>query len=342
MAAMWSDLWEKNLPELALRYDFVIQGMSYLSFIIVVGVKCLGIIFHGPEFNSSVYKATVNDTIFESAPQLSLVGRIYLSSGYGTSASALSAVSSLACLCKVHIQAFLKRHQEELSKASILGKILVAASFLPVFVLSDIYKLGFGAMIHLWSNTIPAVNILVGIGLRPLLGFYIIGNLVKDMKIPNVQRGVLCEMLVFNPWPKTHHGKRIGLFITAFVFLLYGASLPFIIANPEPQHTQWTPDPNNTDYNIWISDTGKRLWVASISFLVIGFLASVSTILTILFENKLVAWIVSKFLKEEKDDVKECSNQPSKLHHNNDNVKEKMNESVQRGKGVSTRKTQEI
>ena len=56
-------------------------------------------------------------------------------------------------------------------------------------------------MIHLWSNTIPAVNILVGIGL-PLLGFYIIGNLVKDMKIPNVQRGVLCEMLVFNPRAK--------------------------------------------------------------------------------------------------------------------------------------------
>ena len=186
-------------------------------------------------------------------------------------------------------------------------------------------------MIHLWSNTIPAVNILVGIGL-PLLGFYIIGNLVKDMKIPNVQRGVLCEMLVFNPWPKTPHGKRIGLVITAFVFLLYGASLPFIIANPKPQHTQWTPDPNNTDYNIWISDTGERLWVASISFLVIGFLASVSTILTILFEDKLVAWIVSKFLKEEKDDVKNCSNQPSKLHQNNGNVKEKINESVQRGK----------
>ena len=134
MAAMWSDLWEKDLPELALVYDFVIQGMSYLSFII--GVKCLGIIFHGPETKGLVDKATVNETIFESALQLALVARIYLSSGYGTYASALSAASSLACLCKVHIQAFLKRHQEELSRASILGKIFVAASFLPVFVLS--------------------------------------------------------------------------------------------------------------------------------------------------------------------------------------------------------------
>ena len=116
-------------------------------------------------------------------------------------------------------------------------------------------------------------------------------------------------MLVFNLWPKTPHGKRIGLVITAFVFLLYGASLPFMIANPEPQRTQWTPDPNNTDYNNWISDTGKRLWVASISFLVIGFFAFVSTILTYLFEDKVVAKIVSRFLKqskEEEDDIKEA------------------------------------
>ena len=318
MASMWSNLWEKDLPELALVYDFVIQGMSYLSFVIVIGVKCLGIIFHGPESKGLVCKATVNETIFESALQLSLVTRIFLSSGYGTSASALSAVSSLVCLCKVHIQAFLKRHQEELSKASILGKILVAASFLPVFLLSDIYKLGFGAMIHLWSNTIPAVNILVGIGL-PLLGFYIIGILIKDMKVPNVQRGVLSEMLVFHLWPKTLHGKRIGLVITVFIFLLYGAPLPFIIASPEPQNNQWTIDPKNTDYNNWMSDTGERPWVSSISFLVIGFFAFVFTILTYLFEDKVVAKIVSRFLKqskEEEDDIKEASTKLSKIIQN--------------------------
>ena len=261
MAALWSDLWEKDLPKLALVYDYVIQGMSYLSFIIVIGVKCLGIIFHGPESKGLVCKATVNETIFESALQLTLVGRIFLSSGYGTSASALSAVSSLVCLCKVHIQAFLKRHQEELSKASILGKIFVAASFLPVFVLCDMFKLGFVALIAVWSKIIPAVNMLVGIGL-PLLGFHIAGILIKDLEIPNVQQGVLSQMLVFYPWPKTLHGKRFGLVVTVFIFLLYGAPLPFIIASPEPQYTQWTKDPNNTDYNDWMSDTGERLWVS--------------------------------------------------------------------------------
>ena len=135
VAAQWSDLWENNMPEVAVGYDLVIQGMSYLSFVIVIGVKCLGVISHGPETQSLVHKATVNETIFESALQLSLVARIFFSSGYGTTASLLSAVSSFTSIGKVHVQTFLKRHKEELSKTSILGKILVAASILPVFVL---------------------------------------------------------------------------------------------------------------------------------------------------------------------------------------------------------------
>merc|ERR1719336_160764 len=90
--------------------------------------------------------------------------------------------------------------------------------------------------------------------------------------------------------------------MTVFIFLLYGAPLPFIIASPEPQNNQWTKDPNNTDYNNWMSDTGERLWVSSTSFLVIGFFAFVSTILTYLFENKVVAEIVSRFLKQPKEE----------------------------------------
>ena len=87
VAAMWSDRWEKHLPEVAVGYDIVIQGMSYLSFVILIGVKCLGTISHGPETYNLVQKATINETIFESALQLALVMRIFLSSGYGTSAS---------------------------------------------------------------------------------------------------------------------------------------------------------------------------------------------------------------------------------------------------------------
>ena len=112
------------MPEVALGYDFFIQGMAYLSFAIVVGVKCLGVFSHGPETKSLVHKATVNETIFESALQLSLVARIFFSSGYGTWASALSAASSLASIGNVQVQTFLRRHKEKVSKASFLGENL--------------------------------------------------------------------------------------------------------------------------------------------------------------------------------------------------------------------------
>ena len=254
VAAMWSHLWENDLPQVELGYDFLIQGMSYLSFAIVVGVKCLGIFSHGPETKSLIHKATVNETIFESALQLSLVARIFFSSGYGTWASALSAASSLASIGNVQVQTFLRRHKEKVSKASILGKIFVATSILPVFVLSDIFKLGWSTLVPLWSDTLSAVNILLGIGL-PVLAFYIMGILIKDLEVLNIQEGVLCQMLVFYLWPKTHHGKRIGLVMTAFISLLYLASVPFVIANPETQNEQWTTDQNNTDYIDWMSTT---------------------------------------------------------------------------------------
>ena len=59
-------------------------------------------------------------------------------------------------------------------------------------------------------------------------------------------------------------------------------------------------DNRSKQHNDWMSKTGKRLKAFSISFLVIGILAFVLTILTVLFEDKLVASIVSKFPKQYK------------------------------------------
>ena len=177
----------------------------------------------------------------------------------------------------------------------------------------------------------------MGIGL-PVLGLYVMGNLMKDKMVPNIQRGVLCQMLVFYLWPRTGHGRRIGLVMTFFIFLLYLAWVPFVIANPETQNTgQWTTtDPNNTDYNSWMSETGWRLWVASVFFLFVGILAFVLTLLIVLFEDKLVASVVAKFPKqpkekeeekkedgeEENKDTKETSN------HENDNCIELTDENT--------------
>ena len=60
--------------------------------------------------------------------QLSLLSRIYLSSGIVTSAGLLSVISSVFFIAKTGVQNFLQRHEEKLSEASTLGKICLAAS----------------------------------------------------------------------------------------------------------------------------------------------------------------------------------------------------------------------
>ena len=100
-AAQWSDVWEKAVPDVASVYDYTIQGMAYLSSALIVGVKCLGVFCHGPETRRLVFRATKDKTIFEAATQLGLLVRIFMSSGVGSSASRLSAVSSIVVIGKV-------------------------------------------------------------------------------------------------------------------------------------------------------------------------------------------------------------------------------------------------
>ena len=64
--------------------------------------------------------------------------------------------------------------------------------------------------------------------------------------------------------------------------------------------TNSSEKPFDKDYNNWTSETREHLWTASISVLVVRILAFVLTFLTILFEDKVVASIVSKFPKQSK------------------------------------------
>ena len=80
-AAMWSDRWEKNLPNLALAYDFTLQGMAYLSAAIVLGIKCLGVFSHGPGTKRFIHNATITETKFEAALQLTLLSGLSLTTG---------------------------------------------------------------------------------------------------------------------------------------------------------------------------------------------------------------------------------------------------------------------
>ena len=166
MAAWWSDVWEhataQNLPEIACVYDFT---MACLSFTIIVALKCLGVLCHGPKTTQLVFQDTKTETIFEAANQLMLLLRLAFSSGRVTEASFLSAISSIVLIGRVGVQNFLTRHHDELSSTTLLGKICVAASVLPVFILVAFVKISTAAYISVWNDNIIPFTMVFGIGL---------------------------------------------------------------------------------------------------------------------------------------------------------------------------------
>ena len=78
---MWSDRWEKNLPTLAPVYDITLQGMAYFSAVTVLGIKCLGVFSHGPGTKRFIHNATITETNFEAALQLTLLSGLSLTTG---------------------------------------------------------------------------------------------------------------------------------------------------------------------------------------------------------------------------------------------------------------------
>ena len=71
---------------------------------------------HGPESRRLTFRAKESENKFEAALQLSLLSRIYLSNGVGTSAELLSALSSVLFIGKTGVHNFLQRHEENCPK----------------------------------------------------------------------------------------------------------------------------------------------------------------------------------------------------------------------------------
>ena len=306
LIAIKSQTWVCQQPHLARQYDCFIQGMAYFSATLVVGVKCFATFSHGPESCRLTFKAKESENKFEAALQLAVLSWIYLSSGVTTSAELLSAASSVFFIGKTGVQNFLQRHEEKLSEASILGKICVAASVLPVFLLTTVFKIGAAAN-NLVDNGIKEMVIPLGGGLPILLLLLLkMCNLLKDLTLAQANHHVISDNLSFSLWPKScQHGKKIGLAMTVFIFLLHALPGLFLIASPEPATDwiqEWYNTANNTAFEKWTSETGDRIQLASISFLLIGLVAFVLAVCLILFEDKWVAKIVAKFPNQPKEE----------------------------------------
>ena len=68
-------------------YEITMILTAYLSANLLIGVKLLGAICHGPEVTCLVERATDAEVRYEAALQLILLGTIYLKSEEGSSES---------------------------------------------------------------------------------------------------------------------------------------------------------------------------------------------------------------------------------------------------------------
>lgn len=60
----------------------------------------------------------------------------------------LSGLSSLVIIGKVSVENFLDKHKDQVSKCSPQGKIVLACTALPAFLLVTIFKIGSLAVMH--------------------------------------------------------------------------------------------------------------------------------------------------------------------------------------------------
>ena len=170
--------------------------MAYSSAAFLIGVKLLGTICHGPEVTRLVDKLADAEVRYEAALQLILLGTIYLRSGKDSSESFNSAISSVLVIGKVGIQDFFKKHDKNLSKASLPGKIYIAISVAPLFVFVALFRVGSFAIAFAGDMRIALLLLILAI-LPPALGVFLVKIClpIKDLSAATISQGVFAEMV---------------------------------------------------------------------------------------------------------------------------------------------------
>ena len=319
------------VPLTGLRFDGyenMIRAMAYSSATFLIGVKLLGTICHGPEVTRLVEKVTDAEVRFEASLQLILLGTIYLVSGKGSSGSLSSAVTSLLVIGKVGIQGVFKEHNKELSKASLLGKIYVATSVAPVFVLAAVFKIGSIAAVFAEGTKIKAYGpfgsgcllLLCLTSLPPTLAIFFVKICVplKDLTSASISQGVFAEAVSLHTWSGGRIGRRIKMAMGTYYHLLYSAFLIEVISNDKSSDVLKDGAViflvvgffKEHDEELSKASLMRKIYVATsaapVIFLVVGWVTFPFIVCLVFHQEKLVKYVVAKHLKDrEEEKVKE-------------------------------------
>ena len=300
-------------------YGYTIKTLAYFSATFIVGVKILGVFCHGPETRRLVLQAADAEAQFEAAHQLLLVTTIFLASGRWTTQSILSMTTSILVIARVGIHDLFNAEKEQLEKASLLGKIFMATSVLPVFVLTGLFRIGSLAVVLAWNE--GGIEELVHLSLASLpaliLVFLKIHLSLKDLTITAIGQGLMSERVSLHIWPCGQVGKKIGFAMASLHLVLYSSFLAWIINDPDPN---WTSKIETDLYNIsateastrlhidseadvklyeqWVEETSARLETTGILCLVIGWITFPLIVSHFFYRKKFVANFVTTHLSK--------------------------------------------
>ena len=306
-AAMRAEDWTRDpdVPKSWFEaYSFTIKGMAYTSAAFMVGVKVLGLFCHGPEVSSLVLQTCNAEAQLEAAYQLFLLSTLFLSSGRWTTEGIRSGVTSLLVIGKVGVANLFTEEKEELKEASFLRKICIATSFLPVFILTTLFKIGSLSVLVAWREggleevflfllavALPAI-VLVLLKIRLHL---------PDMTVTDISQGLVSERVSLHIWPAREPGKRIGLALAALHLVLYSSILAWIINYPDPDWaSKSTPlstgvyiligSIKTTEelYSKWVTETSTRLHITGIVCLVLGWVTFPMIVFKFFFQRNIV------------------------------------------------------
>ena len=292
LAAGWNGTWTEKLPMLGQLHGLAIKVTAYLSAAFIIGVKSLGLFSHGPETSRLILSVTDMETKYEACIQLFVVANITLSSLIGTFPVFLSGMSSLIIIGKVGVQNLFEKHKEQVSESSIWGKIVLAATAMPVFILVTFFKI---CSLAVMPNA--AIVFVPGFAASSATLLVLKMCLSKNNQVlTSINQGILAELLTLHLWPKGQLGRAVGVGMTTFIFLLYSYFLAWNVANPEELVRVYVPvNKSDPTFQAWRSEATDRLQTTQASFLGLGLGTFILVVCFILFQDKLVSTTLSKF-----------------------------------------------
>ena len=189
----------------------------------------------------------------------------------------------------------MEKHKEQVSECSLWGKIALAATALPVFLLATFFKIGSLALISgdlVWTY-------MVFLGFAASSTTLLLLKMCRsknDQVFTSINQGILAELLTLHLWPKGQLGKRVGVGMTTFIFLLYSSSVACHVANPEDLSKIFVSvNKSDPTFLEWRSETADQLQTASACLLQLGLFTFVLAICFTLYQDRLVTTILSKF-----------------------------------------------